>query len=117
MNLDDKKFQRAYNLKLIADEYNKLSDYEKYIDTHKDRLDNIYHACLAAAKKGSYSTGIFVTFRYNDPDKEYLVKYFKDLKYDVDLFEPGLINGEKAEPTEYELQQTPYRQYMLMLKW
>ena len=90
--MEDNKFQRAYNLKLISDEFNNLSDYEN-------------------------STGIFTTFRYNDPNKEHLIKYFKDLYYKVELFEPGLIKGEKKEPTEEELKNAPYRQYLLMLNW
>lgn len=111
------KFQKAYNLKLISDEFNNLSDYEKYVKTNKEYLDSIYNNCLNAAKRGSYSTGIFTTFRYNDPNKEHLIKYFKDLYYKVELFEPGLIKGEKKEPTEEELRISPYRQYILMLRW
>lgn len=115
--MEDNKFQKAYNLKLISDEFNNLSDYEKYVKTNKEYLDSIYNSCLNAAKRGSYSTGIFTTFRYNDPNKEHLIKYFKDLYYKVELFEPGLIKGEKKEPTEEELRIAPYRQYILMLRW
>ena len=116
--MEDNKFQRAYNLKLISDEFNNLSDYEKYVKTNKEYLDGIYNNCLKAAKRGSYSTGIFTTFRYNDPTKEYLIKYFKDLYYKVELFEPGFGPGLiKKEPTEEELRVAPYRQYILMLSW
>jgi hypothetical protein len=85
--------------------------------THLNAFKNVYKDCLNAAKRGSYSIGIFTTFRYNDPDKEHLIKYFKDLYYKVELFEPGLIKGEKKEPTEEELRFAPYRQYILMLRW
>ena len=115
--MEDNKFQRAYNLKLIADEFNNLSDYDKYVKTNKERLDSIYNMCLNAAKRGSYLIRTFTTFRYDDPDKEHLIKYFKELYYKVELTEPGLIKGEKKEPTEEELRIAPYRQYILTLRW
>jgi len=113
----DNKYQRAYNLKSVADKFNELSDYKKYVETNQDSLNDIFKKCYNAAKNGRYSLGIFTTFRYNDPNKEYLVKYFKDLKYKAELFEPGLIKGEKHEQTEEELRVAPYRQYILMLSW
>ncbi len=115
--MDNDKFKRAYNLKLIADEFNNLSDYEKYIKTSKKQLDDIYQQCINAASNGIYSIGIFITFRYNSPNKEYIIKYFKDLYYDVELYEPGLINEKKYNPSIEELEKNPYRQYILMLKW
>lgn len=115
--MEENKVQRAYNLKLIADEFNKLSDYDRYVKIHQESLNNIYQMCLNAAKDGRYSTGVFVTFRYNDPDKNHLIKYFEKLYYKVELYEPGLIKGEKKEPTEEELRNAPYRQYILMLMW
>lgn len=115
--MEENKIQRAYNLKLISDEFNNLSDYEKYVKTNKEYLNGIYNNCLNAAKRGSYSTGIFTTFRYNDPDKENLVRYFISLGYKVELFEPGLIKGEKKEPLDEELKINPYRQYILMINW
>ena len=66
--MEENKIQRAYNLKLIADKFNELSDYEKYVSKNKDFLERIYQGCLERAKDGRYSTGIFVTYRYNDPD-------------------------------------------------
>ena len=115
--MEENKIQRAYNLKLIADKFNKLSDYEKYVSKNKDFLERIYQKCLNAAKDGRYSTDVFVTYRYNDPDKNHLIKYFEKLYYKVELYEPVLIEGEKNEPTEEELKIAPYRQYVLNLKW
>ncbi len=108
---------KAYNLKLIADSFNKLSDYEKFIKTNKEYLDGVYNKCLDLAKNGGYSLVTSVTFRYNDPNKEHLIKYFKNLLFEVDLYEPGLFKGEKKEPSEEELKNAPYRYYMLMLSW
>ena len=108
---------KSHFLKLIDYEFNNLSDYEKYFKTNKEYLDSVYKMCLNAARRGFYSMGTFVTFRYNDPDKDHLVKYFKDLNFNVELYEPGLIKGEKREPTEEELKRAPYRHYALMLDW
>ena len=115
--MGENKVQQAYNLKLIADKFNKLSDYEQYVSKNKDFLERIYQGCLERAKDGRYSTSIFVTYRYNDPDKNHLIKYFENLYYKVELYEPGLIKGEKKEPTEEELKIAPFRQYALMLRW
>ena len=113
----EKEPSKSYNLKLIADEYNKLSDYEKFKKNNKEKLLGIYNQCVEAAARGRYSTGTFMTYRYNDPEKELMVKYWTDLGYNSELYEPGLIKGEKKELTKEELISAPYRHYLLFISW
>lgn len=111
------EISKSYNLKLIADSYNKLSDYEKFKKNKRECLLNIYKNCIESAKRGSYSYGTFVTYRYDDPEKEFMIQYWKDLGYETELYEPGLIKGEKNEPSEEELKTAPYRYYTLIISW
>jgi hypothetical protein len=111
------KERNSQTLKRIADEFNNLSDYEKYVKTHKKNLDRIYESCMDVAKRGCYRLITSATFHHESPDKEHIVKYFKELGFKPELYEAGLIQGEKHEPTKEELQRAPYRYYTLVLNW
>ena len=105
------------SLRLVAEAFNELSDYEKFVRLNKDYLDSLYDSCMEIAKKGGYRFATFRTFRYDDPDKEHLVEYFKKAGYKVELYEPGLIKGERFEPSEEDVKTNPYRYYTLILDW
>ena len=115
--MGNNKEQNSQTLKRIADEFNNLSDYEKYIKTNREVLEKIYRRCLDSAKCGQYSLITSATFHYKSPNKEHIVEYFKKLGFKADLYEAGLIKGEKHEHSKEELQRAPYRYYTLMLNW
>ena len=109
--------QTASYLTSIANKFNEKSDYEKYVYINKEFLNNTYDSCLNAAKKGEYEVLVCMTFRYDDPNKEHLIKYFKDLGFEAELYEPGLIKDSKKIPTIEELKIAPIRRYTLHLSW
>ena len=113
----ENKKQTASYLTSVANKFNEKSDYEKYVYINEEFLNNTYDSCLNAAKKGNYEVLLRMTCRYDDPDKEHLIKYFKDLGFEVELYEPGLIKGSKKIPTIEELRMAPFRNYILHLSW
>ena len=69
--------------KKIADNYNSMSKYEQFCKRKEDdgSFENIDSHIKSAAERGSYTVGITMTFRYDDVDKDYYVKYYKTMGY------------------------------------
>lgn len=98
--------------KKIADDYNRMTNYERFChnETERGSFENIDKMIETAAKAGRYTTGILMAFRYDDPEKEYWVKYYKAMGYkNVELVE--LPNQSS------DLKSVPYRSYNLILSW
>ena len=97
-------------LKIIADNYNNLSDYQKFINKNNENglFDRIEKTLKDCAEHGLYDTNIYVNFGYDDPEKNYIVKYFSDLGFNTELVEP------LQAP---ELTTANYRVYVLHLNW
>lgn len=103
----------AETLKKRADGFNALPAYEKFLKTESSikMLNRITEAAEEAAKKGCAGTVKFLTYRYDDPNKDFVVKFFKELGYKVTLEEEGKphINPD--------YKNVPYRQYKLIINW
>ena len=97
-------------LKIIADNYNNLSDYQKFINKNKENglFDRIEKNIKECAECGLYDINIYVNFRYDDPEKNYIVKYFSELGFNAELVEPSQAP---------ELKIANYRVYVLHLNW
>ena len=100
-------------LKKTADEFNSLSDYEKFLNRESNikMLNNLMEQCERSAKTGSAGICQFLTYRYDDPDKEHLVKFFTELGYMVKIEE----NGKPFISDDYV--NAPYRCYKLFINW